>query len=102
MEDNVDISDSELDETEIDYDLKSGKTEQDMVDIFLNKSMSVTEKAEWFDEFVDNWRNSECHFIFSNIRYELEELAYRKSSDDNSDISIDETEKRRILRSIGF
>lgn len=40
----------------------------------------------------------------SSIRYDLEELANKKSFDEFSDIDIDETEKRRkeILRSIGF
>lgn len=57
---------------EADYFFRHGKTEDDMTDMFLKPSVPFEEKVAWLDEFVENWRNSEQHFIFSNVRFEFE------------------------------
>ena len=57
---------------EADYFFRHGKTEDDMTDMFLKPSVPFEEKVAWLDEFVENWRNSEQHFIFSSVRFEFE------------------------------
>lgn len=57
---------------EADYFFRHGKTEDDMTDMFLKPSLPFEEKVAWLDEFVENWRNSEQHFIFSSVRFEFE------------------------------
>jgi hypothetical protein len=84
---------------EIDYVLKDGKTENDIQKIFLSKDLTLDEKAEWLDKFVENWRNSEANFCLSSIKRDLnlsesDNHKIRSNSDKNEE-SEDEFMNRR-------
>lgn len=78
---------------EIDYVLKDGKTEEDIQKIFISKDLSLDEKVEWLDKFVENWRNSETSFCLSSIKHEL-----YSDKEKNKELEDEELEDEFMLR----